>query len=562
MIQKHRKIRDLLEASDRDDLTLYERQEIDKGLKTEITCIWESDELKRSKPSPIDEAKGGFAVIESVLWEAVPSYMRKLNDVFVKEVGSALPLTATPIKLSSWMGGDRDGNPNVTPAITLEVTMLSRWMGASLFKEDLASLRTLLSLKSGSPELENYTKGAYEPYRVVLKGLEARLQATMEWTMVQLKRGVMHSDAAPLLHNADLLEPLMMMHRSLVQTHKADVANGALTDVIRKLHIFGLQLLSMDIRQESTRHTEALDCITTYLGMGSYKRWDEQTRRIWLEEQLISRRPLLNRGKTLESYGFPPSVLDTLGIFELIAKSEPGSLGAYVISQCQHASDVMAVALLQQDAGVAEPLRVVPLFETLDDLTRAPPTCEALFSSPVYKALIKGRHEIMVGYSDSAKDAGRLASNWALYRAQTAVVEVAKRHDVEVTFFHGKGGTVGRGGNPAVFKAILAHPPHTVNGRFRVTEQGEMITQNLGTSAIAERTIDVRLQRPGDSALSVDVCVAVHRGSVVREVRAPPRAEEGVDGDDGPARLHVMRRLSSSGREGVALRSLLPHGHT
>lgn len=531
MLQKHQKVRDILEAGDRADLTMYERRELEHALKREISSIWASDELKRNKPTPVDEAKSGFAIVENVLWHAVPSYLRKLNDVFVKQVGAPLPLTIAPIKIASWMGGDRDGNPNVTPAITLEVSMLSRWMSATLLKEDLHVLRSDLSLKAGSKELTDYTKGAYEPYRHVLKGLEARLDSTLEWTVFQINKTTTRplSPVPPLLKNSELMEPLLMLHRSLVETNNADVADGRLVDVIRKVAVFGLQLMPLDIRQESTRHTEALDAITSYLGMGSYKKWDEATRRAWLEEQIASKRPLLSRGKPLSSYNFSPTVLDTLSTFELIAALEPDSLGAYVISQCQQTSDVLAVSLLQQDAGVSQALRVVPLFETLDDLQRSAATIEALFSSPVYKELIQGKQEIMVGYSDSAKDAGRLAASWAQYNAQVAMIEVADKHRVEVTFFHGKGGTVGRGGNPAVFKAILAHPPHTINGRFRVTEQGEMITQNFGSIAVAERTLDVS---PSSAYLSIfllvsrtsTVDVVVHGWCVVGEVRAPSSA--------------------------------------
>jgi len=166
-------------------------------------------------------------------------------------------------------------------------------------------------------------------------------------------------------------------------------------------------------------------------------------------------------------------------------------LGAYVISQCQQASDVLAVLLLQQDAGIMPELRVVPLFETLDDLERSHNVIDALFSMPEYTERINGKQEVMVGYSDSAKDAGRLAAAWAQYIAQEKMVSVASKTGIQLTFFHGKGGTVGRGGNPAVYRAILAHPPKTINSRFRVTEQGEMITQNFGQVQIAERTLDI-----------------------------------------------------------------------
>ena len=164
----------------------------------------------------------------------------------------------------------------------------------------------------------------------------------------------------------------------------------------------------------------------------------------------------------------------------MIEEQYEESLGAYVISQCTSASDIMAVLLLQLDAGVRKPLRVAPLFETLDDLNGAAATMDRLFCVSAYKGIIGGRQEVMIGYSDSAKDAGRLAASWAQYETQEALVEVANKHGIDMTFFHGKGGTVGRGGNPATFNAILAHAPNTVNSQFRVTEQGEMINQNFG----------------------------------------------------------------------------------
>jgi phosphoenolpyruvate carboxylase len=287
------------------------------------------------------------------------------------------------------------------------------------------------------------------------------------------------------------MEPLQMLYRSLVSIGLSDIADGPLIDTIRRLAAFGLAMLPLDIRQESSRHSEALDAITKYLGLGSYISWDESTRREWLCKEIESKRPLLPKNTPFKKLGFSPTVIDTLETFELIAKVVPDSLGAYVISQCQQASDVLAVTLLQLDAGVLEPLRVVPLFETLDDLERSADTMDALFSMPAYKNHIQGKQEVMVGYSDSAKDAGRLAASWAQYKCQEEMVNIGQSYGVELTFFHGKGGTVSRGGNPALYRAILAHPPDTINGRFRITEQGEMITQNFGQNGIAERTLDL-----------------------------------------------------------------------
>ena len=474
MLRKHQRIKEALEQQDRPDLLEYERRQLAEQLRAEVLSIWNSDALMRSKPSPLDEARGGFAIVENVLWYSVPNYLRKLDDALKQEFGKSLPLTISPIKIASWMGGDRDGNPNVTPEITLEVSMMSRWTAASLFKTDIKELKNNLSFRHASAELIAATNGHREPYRVLMKGLEARLEATMEWSAARIKGDKWEAAAGapqPLILAEDLLNPLMMMHRSLIETGMGAAADGSLADTIRRVATFGLALMPLDIRQESTRHTEALTAITSFLGLGNYSSWTEAERCAWLSTELTSKRPLLPRGRSLSSLEFSPTVLDTLRTFELAASLEHGSLGAYVISQCQRASDVMAVLLLQQDAGVSPNLRVVPLFETHEDLENSPATVDALFSNKAYTSRIHGKQEIMVGYSDSAKDAGRLAASWAQYNAQEAMSACAARHNIEVTFFHGKGGTVGRGGNPAVYDAILAHPPHTINGRFRVTEQ-------------------------------------------------------------------------------------------
>lgn len=411
MLKKLHRIKHILQQSDVPDLPKYEQKQLEVQLNAEITSIWGSDFLRRSKPTPVMEARSGLAVVESVLWSAVPNFLRKLDDVCRVELKHALPLDFAPITMASWMGGDRDGNPNVTPEVTLEVSMLSRWLAATLFKADIAELKSQLSVENCSEELRTAAAGKKEPYREVLKVLENRLVATAEWAesflleKSKINRDVRAQGVAPLKSSRDLLDPLLMLHRSLVQTALPSLADGALIDTIRRVAVFGLSLLPLDIRQESTRHTEALDAITSFLGVGSYAQWDEDQRRTWLQKELASRRPLLPKNFTYTDHAalFTPTVVDTLRTYEVIASLHEGSLGAYVISQCQQASDILAVMLLQQDAGVHSPLRVVPLFETLDDLQRAEATVEALFAIPVYQERIAGKQEIMVGYSDSAK---------------------------------------------------------------------------------------------------------------------------------------------------------------
>lgn len=215
-----------------------------------------------------------------------------------------------------------------------------------------------------------------------------------------------------------------------------------------------------------------------------------------MQAELNNKRPLFRIGDIVRNtIGLDPDIRKTLMVYKVASELDPESLGAYVISQANTASDVLAVMLLQKQFGMTADngklMRVVPLFETLNDLTNSPEQLETLFKCTSYIGSINGKQEVMVGYSDSAKDAGRLAACWAQYTAQEAMAAVADKYGVELTFFHGKGGTVGRGGNPALYRAILSHPPNTINGRFRVTEQGEMIRQNFGSMEIAQRSLDI-----------------------------------------------------------------------
>jgi len=504
ILQKQRRVQQLLTKADairgNARTTLYQQRELNDALEREIASLWQSDEVARSKPSPQEEAERGTLVVETVLWEAVPMFLRKLNATMKAHLDQALPLAAAPIKFASWMGGDRDGNPNVTENVTREVCLTNRLKAATLFRRDLLQLQGELSITKCSDELREKlsTDSAREPYRKFLAPIIDRLALTIEWAQQELD--YLHNGQTTLsspmegvyLNKQDLMDDLLLIHRSLCDTGNEMTADGFLVDIIRNLSAFGLTLVPLDVRQESDRHAEALDAITRYLGLGSYDQWDESTKINWLIQQLASKRPLLRSGSWKENTVlFSSTAVDTLETFRMIADQYEGSLGAYVISQATSASDVLAVLLLQRDAGVKKPLRVVPLFETLDDLKGAAATMEALFSLPGYMGSIAGKQEVMIGYSDSAKDAGRLAASWAQYETQEQLAKVAKKYNVELTFFHGKGGTVGRGGNPATFKAILAHAPDTIHGRFRVTEQGEMITRNFGYADRAERTLDI-----------------------------------------------------------------------
>lgn len=420
--------------------------------------------------------------------------------------------------------------------MTVEVILQQRLRCCRLLIGDMDNLLSQLAISvrfsNEMNELANNIENSIhqrEKYRRVIGHLMDRLIITsqeMEYQLSKLKQqqgigdggGVYDNNIIPLLNDGlnndnmddvknnkrmklepiyeekDLLEPLLIMHRSLYETGFGLVADGLLSDIIRRVCVFGMSLVPLDIREESTKHTEALDAITRWLGIGSYKEWNEVARLNWLISELSSKRPLFPT-KNLKEMSINDSVINTLRIFDIASKMTPSSLGAYVISQAQTASDVLAVMLLQKQYGMIpnhnNMMRIVPLFETLNDLTNAPNVLQILFTIPYYIGAVNNKQEVMVGYSDSAKDAGRLAACWAQYNSQEKMSEIASKYNIELTFFHGKGGTVGRGGNPSVYRAIMSHPPKTINGRFRVTEQGEMIQQNFGTVYIAERTLDI-----------------------------------------------------------------------
>ena len=229
-----------------------------------------------------------------------------------------------------------------------------------------------------------------------------------------------------------------------------EIANGKLLDFIRRVNCFGIELLKLDIRQESGRHRQAISAITEYLGLGNFETWTEQARQNFLLQELQSKRPLLPKylQEPKQSLIEHPDVQEVFATMRTLAEQPSESLGAYIISMAEYPSDVLAVLLLQKEAGIQTPLRVVPLFETLKDLDGAADTMHTLFSMHWYKQHIQGKHEVMIGYSDSAKDAGFMSANWAQYRAQEELTAVAQQHGVQLTLFHGRGGSISRGGAP------------------------------------------------------------------------------------------------------------------
>ena len=464
----------------------YERKHILDNLKRVVAEIWYTDEIRQQRPTPEDEAKWGFAVIEGALWHAIPRFYREVNALLEERGLSPLPMNTVPIKFHSWMGGDRDGNPNVTAKVTSNVLMLGRWMAADLYLRDLNELVNDLSMEECNDVLRAVVGDVKEPYRHLLHETRQRLRETQRYTQDQLKGN--HNNRNKGLYDfASLIEPLQLCYQSLIDCNMGVVANGKLLDTLRRAHTFGLTLCPLDVRQESTRHAHVFAELCEYLELGNYLEWDESTRVAFLLKELQSKRPLLPNH-------WQPSaeVQEVLDTCRVIANEDPNCFASYVISMAGAASDVLAVALLMKMSGRSEPMPVAPLFETLDDLTQAASSIETLLNIPWYREYCSHKQMVMVGYSDSAKDAGQLAASWAQYKAQEELVKVCDSHNVELMLFHGRGGTVGRGGGPA-HSAILSQPPGSVRGRIRVTEQGEMIRFKFGNPEVALRSLQVYL---------------------------------------------------------------------
>jgi phosphoenolpyruvate carboxylase len=443
LLQKQRRVADLLARQDHEDLTIPEREAAVEELRREITSMWETDEVRHERPTPLDEVRGGLIAFEQTLWDAIPQFLRTLDRALREHTGKPLPLDAKPIRFGSWIGGDRDGNPNVTADVTVKACLLSRWMAADLYLRDIEDLRLDLSVTRGSAELESLAGCTHEPYRALLKRIRDDFRATRQSIEAALEDT--GRKIGPLVESRQLLEPLMVCWRSLHETGNGVLANGRLLDLIRRVHCFGLTLVRLDIRQDSARHAK-------------------------------------------------PEKED-MDTFRVIDEIPPESLGAYVITMTRNAQDVLRVAALQSR------LRVVPLFETIADLRNAPQTLRELFANAEYRQRMAGRQEVMIGYSDSSKDAGRFAAAWELYKAQEQIVAVCREAGVELTLFHGRGGSVGRGGGPT-YLAIQSQPPGSVDGRLRVTVQGEMIQAEFGLIGIALRTLEVYTTATLDATLT------------------------------------------------------------
>ena len=484
LIHKHKELANCLQAIHQESLNDVERKKIETRIADLIAQAWHTEEIRSVRPTPVDEARWGFSVIENSLWEAVPDFMRELDGRLNEDYEVSLPLDASPVQFSSWMGGDRDGNPFVTSKVTEQVLLLARKRAAKLFAIDLDRLQVELSMYDCNDALREKVGDANEPYRALLRPLVNKFVATRDGISDYLAGK--NPDTSNWVESDDeLIEPLMLCYQSLLDCGMQVVANGLLLDTIRRARVFGIHLLRLDVRQDSERHADVFSELTRYLGLGDYAQWSEADKQAFLLRELGSKRPLFPA-----QWDASDDVKEVLDTCKVIAKHSKHGFGIYIISMASEPSDVMAVQLLLQESGVDWPMPVAPLFETLDDLNNSPDVMRKLLSIDWYRGYVKGRQFVMIGYSDSAKDAGALAAGWAQYQSQEALVAIADEFDVSLTLFHGRGGTIGRGGLPA-HAAIYSQPPGSLDGGFRVTEQGETIRYKFGMPKLAKRSLGI-----------------------------------------------------------------------
>ncbi len=509
VLHKLKTIANLLREMDSVDLLQVEREEREQQLREHIVLLWQSDEMRDRPPTVMDEVRNVLYFYETTLFDLAPKIYRELEKALAETYpGEAFDVPAF-LRYGSWVGGDRDGNPNVSVEVTEEALRAQKDQVLELYDRDVEALynhlTSALTRVGFSPEFmasvqrdltlvpnherEVLDRFELEPYRQKLIMMFRRLEATRA---ANRKPWIAQEHNPRAYHSAqEFLDDLYLIRDSLRQNKGERMTHGPLAQLIRQVQVFGFHLATLDIRQHSGRHRSAVGEVLARYGLAShYESTSEAERIAVLSREIASTRPLTAR------LDFSEETNETLALFRLIrrARERMGeeSVQSYIISMTTHVSHVLEVLLLARDAGLFGKIDVVPLFETVEDLRSAPQIMTKLFQNAVYTqhlALRGNRQQIMIGYSDSNKDGGYLMANWMLFRAQRGLAAVCDEAGVKLLLFHGRGGTVGRGGGPAN-RAILAQPPESVRGRIKLTEQGEVISGRYSNPDIAHRHLE------------------------------------------------------------------------
>ncbi|PHS24480.1 MAG: phosphoenolpyruvate carboxylase [Methylophaga sp.] len=492
----------------------YVKESIYQQLESQIQILWQTDEVRRQKPTVEDEVRNGIYYFRQSLFDAVPKVYRYMERALAKHYPNDKIETPNFLTFGSWIGGDRDGNPFVTHDTTVQALLLQSRAVIYEYQQRVLDLGAKLTHSSFishiSPQLIDrltMDKGDLiavvfqkrpdrfknEPYRRLLFLMHGKLQHNIEYLEAYINGDLIDKNTSAYHGEEAFLDDLKLIHSSLCGHGDETLANAELQDLIRLVKTFGFYLMRLDLRQESNVHTDAVADLLLHVGV-DYTSLSEKDKLEILAQHVASATII-----DIQHLALDDMTKEVLAVFNVIAemrkKISENAFNNYVISMTHEASHVMEVLFLAHQSGLAgytagKPycdIKIAPLFETIEDLEQIVPVIQALFENITYKALLNAsgnQQEIMLGYSDSAKDGGNLSSAWALYQAQQKIMALADAYDVDCRLFHGRGGTVGRGGGPTHF-AILSQPTGTVRGSIKFTEQGEVLSYKYSNSETA-----------------------------------------------------------------------------
>ena len=513
ILDKLAEIAVLIEERNESSTGASDKARIDRRIDELIDVIWQTDELRRTQPDPVDEARSILYFLNEITTEGVPELFDDI-DAVLRSIGGALDERA-PVHFGSWVGGDRDGNPNVTPRITLEVLEFQRSRALRILIQEVEQLSAELSVSDIVAEVSAELLKQLDADSAAFPAVTARFNELSLGEPYRRRCGVIHqrlqeTAGTPPGPNAyrspqELDSDLAVMERSLAAHRGSLLAQGRLARLRRCVALIGFHLATLDIREHAEVHHDALGRLFSSLDI-DYSSLDRSARADLLTAELGSRRPLAP--PTGRTGGDSLSLMAALR--DAMNQSGDEIIGAYIVSMTKGVDDVLAPAVLARDVGLVDlvagvaRLDFVPLFETIDDLRSIGPVLRELLENPSYRRLLelRGRkQEVMVGYSDSNKDGGITTSQWEIHKALRQTAELAAETGVRITVFHGRGGTVGRGGGPTN-AAILSQPPGVVNGAVKITEQGEVIADKYGLPGLARRNLDLALSAMLEASLA------------------------------------------------------------
>ncbi|MBX9982575.1 MAG: phosphoenolpyruvate carboxylase [Mycobacterium gordonae] len=494
---------------------------IETELRRQILTLWQTAIIRLSRLQISDEIAAGLRYYPASFFEVLPKVNAEVREALRARWPDADLLSGPMLQPGSWIGGDRDGNPNVTADVVRLATGSAAYTALSHYLAELDQLEQELSMSSRlltvTPELAELAEGCQdkarddEPYRRALRVIRSRLSATAGEILDEQPQHLLDLGLPAYATPAELRADLDTIDASLRTHGSAVLADDRLALLREGVHVFGFHLSALDLRQNSDVHEEVVAELLAWSGVHpDYASLPEDERVELLVTELGTRRPLVSPGAKLSELA--RKELDIIGAATFAVQTYgPAAVPNYVISMCRSVSDVLEAAILMKEAGLLDasgdepycPVGISPLFETIDDLHNGAAILQAMLDLPLYRAMVAARgdmQEVMLGYSDSNKDGGYLAANWAVYRAELALVDAARKGGIRLRLFHGRGGTVGRGGGPS-YQAILAQPPGAVNGSLRLTEQGEVIAAKYAEPQTARRNLESLLAATLESTL-------------------------------------------------------------